>query len=114
MHARRLNALDILLTTVQNQAAALVTTGRLDAAEGLLTEALGHFTSARNLVRQAECLEIMGTISEQRPDFDTATRCYLRARDLAVAASDAPLVDRLSSRLEAIAVVRDATGDPGP
>jgi hypothetical protein len=33
-----------------------------------LTEALGHFTSAGNLVRQAECLEIMGDLSAQRAE----------------------------------------------
>ncbi len=106
--ARRLNALDILLTSVQNLAAAFVMMGRLDSAESLLTEALGYFTSARNVVRQAECLEVMGTISERRPDLDTAERCYLRARDLAHQAADTPLVDRLNSRLDALATIRDA------
>lgn len=98
--ARRLSVLDVLLTTVQNQAAAYVAVGNLESAEALLTEALGHFTSAGNLIRQAECLEIMGEISERRPDTDTAARCYARARDLAAAAGDHPLVDRLTRRLE--------------
>ena len=106
--ARRLNALDILLTTVQNLAAAFVMMGRLDSAESLLTEALGYFTSARNVVRQAECLEVMGTISERRPDLETAERCYLRARDLAHQSADTPLIDRLNSRLDALATIRDA------
>jgi tetratricopeptide (TPR) repeat protein len=97
--ARRLNALDVLLTTVQNQAAAHVAIGDLDAAESLLTEALGHFTTARNPVRQAECLEIMGQISETRKDFGTAARCYARARDLATAANDLPLVERLTRKM---------------
>lgn len=97
---RRVNALDVLLTAVQNQAAALVVVGELDAAESLLTEALGHFTSARNLVRQAECLEIMGQMSETRPDLETARRCFVRARELAVEAGDRQLVERLSKRLE--------------
>ena len=109
--ARQLNALDVLLTTVQNQAAALVMTGRLDSAEALLTEALGHFTSGHNLIRQAECLEIMGTISERRPDLETAERCYLRARKLADEASDRPLIDRLDHRLDALATIREATTD---
>jgi tetratricopeptide (TPR) repeat protein len=106
-YARRLNALEIMLTTVQNQAAALVAVGDLDGAEALLTEALGHFTSARNVVRQAECLEIMGTISERRPNLETAMRCYLRSRDLALAAGDQPLVGRLTRRLERIAAPGD-------
>jgi tetratricopeptide (TPR) repeat protein len=107
--ARHLNSLDVLLTAVQNQASALVVLGRLDAAEALLTEALGHFTSAHNLMRQAECLEIMGTISERRPDLETAERCYRRARMLAVETSDTPLIARLDSRIDAIATIRDAT-----
>lgn len=98
--ARRANLLDMLLTAVQNQAAALVTLGELDQAESLLTEALGHFTSVRNPVRQAECLEIMGQISELRADWETAVRCYLRARDLATAANDQPLMQRLVRRIQ--------------
>jgi hypothetical protein len=62
-------------------------------------------------MRQAECLEIMGTISERRPDFETAERCYVRARKLAEEASDTPLVERLDARLDALATIRDATKD---
>jgi hypothetical protein len=46
-------------------AAAFVMMGRLDSAESLLTEALGHFTTARNVVPQAEWLAVMGTIRER-------------------------------------------------
>jgi tetratricopeptide (TPR) repeat protein len=99
--AKKLNFLDVLLTAVQNQAAALVALGNLSEAEGLLTEALGHFTSARNLMRQAECLEIMGELSESRSgDRETARRCYTRARDLAIACDDRALIERLTRRLE--------------
>lgn len=107
--ARRLNALDILLTSVENQAAAFVALGNLESAESLLTEALGHFTSARNILRQAECLEIMGQMSELRPDHETAIRCYTRALELATAASDPTLSDRLTARL---ARARGASGEP--
>jgi tetratricopeptide (TPR) repeat protein len=100
--ARRLNQLDVLLTAVQNQAAAFVARGDNESAEALLTEALGHFTSARNLIRQAECLEIMGQMSEARSaDPETARRCYERARSLAMTVGDRPLVDRLTKRLAA-------------
>jgi len=98
--ARRLNQLDVLLTAVQNQAAALVASGDHDSVEALLTEALGHFTSARNLLRQAECLEIMGQMSEARSgDRDAARRCFERARELAIAVGDRPLAERLTKRL---------------
>jgi tetratricopeptide (TPR) repeat protein len=98
--ARRLNALDLVLTGVQNQAAAFAASGRHELAEALLTEALGHFTSAGNLTRQAECLEIMGELSARRPeDSETAVRCFARALTLATRASDQKLVDRLTRRL---------------
>jgi tetratricopeptide (TPR) repeat protein len=110
--ARRLNALDILLTAVQNQAAAFMATGKLDSAESLLTEALGHFTSARNPVRQAECLEIMGQLGERRSDWETAVRCYKRASDLAAGANDKLLTDRLRKRLELAASMRALAESP--
>ena len=98
--ARRLNQLDVLLIAVQNQAEAFASVGDHDSAEALLTEALGHFTSARNLLRQAECLEIMGHMSASRSgDPETARRCYERARELANAVGDRPLADRLTKRL---------------
>jgi tetratricopeptide (TPR) repeat protein len=112
--ARRLNVLDVLLTTVQNQAAAFVAIGDLESAEGLLTEALGHFTSARNPQRQAECLEIMGQMNERRPDADTAVRCYVRARDLATTAGDRPLIDRLTRRIDVLTAARSAEADRAP
>ena len=101
--ARRQNALDLLLTVTQNQAAAYATLGSFDAAESLLTEALGHFTSARNATRQAECLELMGQLSERRGgDRETAVRCYRRAVDLAVLGKDPTLTARLNTRLDAL------------
>lgn len=101
---RRINALDVLLVAVQNQASALVALGQLDEAEARLTEALGHFTSARNPIRQAECLEIMGEMAALRAgDVETAMRCYGRARDLAVAAGDRLLAERLTHRIAGVA-----------
>lgn len=100
---RRINALDVLLVAVQNQASALVALGQLDEAEARLTEALGHFTSARNPIRQAECLEIMGEMAALRAgDVETAMRCYGRARDLAVAAGDRLLAERLTHRIAGV------------
>ena len=96
---RRHNYLDILLAATENQAAAAVVLGNLDDAERLLTEALGYFTSAQNLRQQAECLELMGQVSERRFDQETAHRCYTRALELANAASDRVLVSRLTKRI---------------
>ena len=106
--ARRLNSLEVLLTAVQNQAAAFMAQGRLDAAENLLTEALGYFTTARNPIRQAECLELMGQLSEKQNDWETAARCYKRASDLAGAANDQPLIERLAVRINAATSARRA------
>jgi tetratricopeptide (TPR) repeat protein len=111
---RRLNALDVLLVAVQNEASALVALSRLDEAERLLAEALGHFTSARNPVRQAECLEIMGNMSEQRPDLETAVRCYERALGIAQNAGDNPLIERLTKRIESINILRGAADGRAP
>ena len=96
---RTLNVLDVLLMAVQNQAAASVALGQLEDAEQLLTEALGYFTSARNVIRQAECLELLGDICELRPGEDGSRRFYARAADLATAAGDRVLADRLHGKL---------------
>ena len=111
---RRLNALDVLLVAVQNEAAALVALNRLDEAERLLAEALGHFTSARNPVRQAECLELMGNMSEQRPDLETAVRCYERALGIARTAGDNPLIERLIRRIKTVETSRSAADGRAP
>jgi tetratricopeptide (TPR) repeat protein len=105
---RRLNSLDVLLTAVQNQAAAFMLLGKLEAADDLLTESLGYFTTARNPIRQAECLELMGQLAEQRSDWDTAVRCYTRAGDLSGAANDQPLNERLVKRIATAVAARRA------
>lgn len=105
---RRLNALNVLLAAVQNQARALVELGSFDEAEGLLTEALGHFTSAKNIIEQAACLESLGDLSAaRRGDTQTALRCYQRALDLAAAAQDRALSERLQERVNSLR----STGD---
>jgi len=100
---RRLNALNVLLAAVQNQARALAELGSFDEAEGLLTEALGHFTSAKNVIEQAACLESLGDLCAARSgDAQTALRCYQRALDLATAAQDRALSDRLRERVSSM------------
>ena len=100
---RQVNALDVLLTATQNQAHALLRLGRIDEAEGLLTEALGHFTSAKNVIRQAECLEVMGELNLVRDGgAQAARRCFEHALALAQSASERQLVDRIAGRLAAL------------
>lgn len=99
--ARAIDALDILVLAIQNKAHALVDLGRLDEAEALLGEALGHFTATRNELRQAECLEIMGQLNTFRVEQrETAIRCYERALDLADRVGDEILRSRVTARLQ--------------
>lgn len=98
--AREVDALDIFILAIQNRAHALVDLGRLEEAETLLGEALGHFSATRNELRQAECLEIMGQLHALRADHrETAIRCYERALDLAARVGDGVLGARVEERL---------------
>jgi tetratricopeptide (TPR) repeat protein len=98
--ARRLDALDFVLLAIENEAHALVDLRRLDEAEELLGEALGHFTSTDNILRQAECLEILGRLYALRPELrDVAIRCFESAHALAVRVGERVLSERLAKQL---------------
>jgi tetratricopeptide (TPR) repeat protein len=100
---RRLGALDVLTTAVQNQAHALVALGRADEAEAPLGEVLGHLTVSSNVLRQAECLEVMGELYALRPGYgDTAARCFEIASTLARRVGARALSERLMKRLAAL------------
>jgi tetratricopeptide (TPR) repeat protein len=97
---RKLGAFDVLTIAVQNQAKALVALGRADEAEAPLGEILGHYTSRCNVLRQAECLEVMGELYLLRPDYgETATRCFELASTLARRVGAQTLSERLTRRL---------------
>lgn len=101
---RRIDAIDVLVLAVENQAHALMLLGRYDEAETALGESLGHFAVTGNALRQAECLEIMGALHECRSEYrEYALRCYRRASDLAQSVGDRVLVERLSARIERVA-----------
>ena len=92
--ARALNDVDLLIVTVSVEAEALGKLGRHDEAERRLGEALGFFAHARNDLRRAECLLVLGDIHAAQPGDghrDTARRCYDMALQLAEAL-DAGLV----------------------
>ncbi|HET7457352.1 MAG TPA: hypothetical protein VFJ74_06835 [Gemmatimonadaceae bacterium] len=109
--ARRLGAFDVLTIAVQNQAQALVALGRADEAEAPLGEVLGHFTATCNVLRQAECLEVMGELYAIRPGHDdTAARCFDLALSLSRRVGAASLTDRLAGRL---AEVKGVSGNEG-
>jgi tetratricopeptide (TPR) repeat protein len=112
--ARRLSAFDVLTVAVQNQARALVALGRADEAEAPLGEVLGHFTATCNVLRQAECLEVLGELYTLRPHYgDTAERCFELAGTLAHRVGARVLSERLSRRLAALRPGPHAAGDGG-
>ena len=97
--ARELEALEIVSLAVQNQAHALAQLGRPSEAEALMGEAFGHFTTSRNIVRQAECLEILGLMNATRPeDRETARKAFELAATLARRAGATALASRLQAR----------------
>lgn len=101
--SRRLSAFDVLTLAVQNQAHALVALGRGDEAEAPLGEVLGHYTATCNMLRQAECLEVMGSVYALRPEHgDTAARCFDLAQSLADRVGCGVLSDRVGRRLAGI------------
>src|SRR6185503_7808385 len=98
--ATKIDALDILMLAAQNKAYALMELGKHDRAETVLGEAIGHYAATRNLLRHAECLEVMGRINEVKPDnADVARRCYELAADMAEKVSDRALLERVRGRL---------------
>jgi tetratricopeptide (TPR) repeat protein len=98
--ARVLGAYDVLTLAAQNQAHALVALGRAEEAEAPLGEVLGHFTATCNVLRQAECLEVMGLIYCLRPEqSDTAERCFDLARSLALRVGSSALSTRVERRI---------------
>jgi len=101
--ARRLSAYDVLTLAAQNQAHALVALGRADEAEAPLGEVLGHFTATCNVLRQAECLEIMGVLHHARsPGDGTAERCFELAQSLGERVGSSALCTRVARRLSEV------------
>jgi tetratricopeptide (TPR) repeat protein len=102
--ARRLGALDQVVLAVENEADALVSLGRLDEAEALASEALGHFRSIGDAYREVECLEIMGRVFGAQPGSgEQARHCFGRALRTAREIGAATLVARLEGRAAAAA-----------
>lgn len=103
--ALRAQAYDLAVLALNNQGEALVGLDRLDEAESMLGGALGHFASAGDPLRQAECLEILGGLHARRDDFqEAAERCFRHALALARTAGDRVTEQRIAGRLRAIGV----------
>lgn len=98
--AMRIQAFDYVVLALQNKGEALAGLGRLDEAESMLGRTLGHFASSGDVLRQAECLEILGGLHARRDGgHATAVRCLSRAADLASVAGDPVLSERVAGRL---------------
>jgi tetratricopeptide (TPR) repeat protein len=103
--ARELTDLDLLLLTVCNESEAFLKLGHVDEAEQHLQEAIGHFSSAGNERRLAECLAVLGDVHRARGEdgcLAVAARCYRRAQALAAAAGDTSLAERARASLSAL------------
>ena len=102
--ARALNDVDLLVVTVSVEAEALGKLGRHDEAERCIGEALGFFAHARNDLRRAECLLVLGDIHAAQGGEghrDTAQRCYGMALQLAESLDAAGVARRARSAMGA-------------
>jgi tetratricopeptide (TPR) repeat protein len=107
--ALRAQAFDVVVLALQNQGEALVGLDRLEEAESMLGGTLGHFASSGDMLRQAECLEILGGLHARREGGrPTAIRCLERAVSLANGVGDRVLCERLAGRLSRLG---DAAGE---
>jgi tetratricopeptide (TPR) repeat protein len=113
--SRRLSAFDILTLAVQNQAHALVALGRGEEAEAPLGEVLGHYTATCNMLRQAECLEVMGSLYALRPGHEeTAIRCFDLALSLATRVGSRALLERIARRSSELRRTKPGSAPPTP
>ena len=102
--ARALNDVDLLIVTVSVEAEALGKLGRHEEAERRIGEALGFFAHARNDLRRAECLLVLGDIHAAQGGEghrDTARRCYGMALQLAESLGAAAVAARARSAMAA-------------
>ena len=112
--AQRIEAFDVLILALQNQAQALVELDRSEEAESMLWHTLGHFVTTGNVLRQAECLEILGRLHARRPAFhDEAVRLFERAASLAASVGDRGLCERVAGRLAQLGADDRARCAPG-
>jgi tetratricopeptide (TPR) repeat protein len=111
--AMKIQAFDYVVLALQNKGEALVGLDRLEEAESMLGRTLGHFASSGDVLRQAECLEILGGLHERRDGGEaTAIRCLARAADLASSAGDRILSERVAGRLARLGAAPAGTAAP--
>jgi tetratricopeptide (TPR) repeat protein len=103
--ALRVGDTELLGIARLNAAEAAAHLGAREEAERQASASLGHFRTARNPYREAECLRLLGDIALERDDVEIARRCWERALELANGAGATPEAGQLRTRLEALAPV---------
>jgi tetratricopeptide (TPR) repeat protein len=100
--ARAIGDLDLLGIARSNQAEALGELGRYPDAEAAATQALGHFESTGNSWLRAQCLRLLGELTERQSEPETARRFYTRALALAEEIGAEAQFDALRERLASL------------
>lgn len=81
--ARRVDDLEIVSIAKMNLAEALFARGEQETSLGLLSAALGHFSSVGNRWREIEAMRLLGDIHARRGDDATARRSWSQAESIA-------------------------------
>ena len=81
--ARAVQDTDLIALVSLNLAEALAAGGELEAAEELLSSALGFFATNGNEWRRVECLRLLGDLLRRRGEDATAVRCWQQGLDVA-------------------------------
>lgn len=102
MLARDVNDLDLLAIARVNYAEALFLRGEYKNAEAEASASLGHFGAAENQWRRIECLRLLGDISLQQQQPESAGRFYQTALKLADTIGARIERDQLVERIAAL------------
>lgn len=81
--AREVGHGELIALATQHLAEIHSKQGDIDSAEDLASEALGFYAGCGNRWREIECLRLIGSINEQRGEYDNAAHCYERGIRLA-------------------------------
>lgn len=90
---------DLVALVQMNQAEALLGLGRPSDAQPLVEEALEQFMAAGHVLRQIECLRVIGDIMRAQGDEASAVACYEHACQLAAENHAEAEVAKLRPRL---------------
>ncbi|MDQ3696420.1 MAG: tetratricopeptide repeat protein [Gemmatimonadota bacterium] len=109
--ARRVEDSELLGITMLNCAEASAGEGNVSEAEDLASTALGYFKTARNPLRQIECLRLLGDINVSQNSVGPATRCFAEGLRLAEELGAVHEIEKLRARVARLQR-DDARSDP--